>query len=71
MLHLVGFFIFRIETTLESPKIQELGEDILQECILFASGRIPKFKLRYKNKPGVYKKYRFSTYLLKGVTGII
>ncbi len=71
LLHLLGFFIFRIETTLETRIRRELGEDILQECILFASGKIPKFKLRYKTKAGIYKQYQLSTYLWKGITGVI
>ena len=70
-LHLLGFFIFRIETTLHSSKIREFREDILQECVLLASVKIHSYKLRYRTKPGEYKMFRFSTYLWKAVTGII
>ena len=70
-LHLLGFFIFRIENTLHSSKIREFREDILQECVLLASVKIHSYKLRYRTKTGEYKKFRFSTYLWKAVTGII
>ncbi len=70
-IHLIGFFIYRIETTLWYPKRQEFGEDILQKCIIFAADRLPKFKLWFKSKTGEYRSCHFSTYLWKGVTGII
>jgi hypothetical protein len=69
--HLIGFFIYRIETTLWYPRRREFGEDILQECIIFAADRLPKFKLWFKSKTGEYTSYHLSTYLWKGVTGII
>jgi len=71
ILHLTGFFIFRIETTLYRQQIRQCGEDILQECILLAINKIQRFKLRYKNKKGDPAHYHFSTYLWKGVTGVM
>jgi hypothetical protein len=57
LLHLMGFFIFRIETTLFPHIKREFGEDILQECILFAETKIQKYNLRYKDKTGCFKKF--------------
>jgi hypothetical protein len=71
LLHLTGFFIFRIETTLFSSAKREFGEDILQECILFAQTKIKRYNLRYKDKNGVFKKVYLRTYLWKGITGLM
>jgi hypothetical protein len=71
LLHLIGFFIFRIETTLFPPVKHKFGEDILQECILFAETKINSYNLRYKDKDGLFKKVYFRTYLWKGVTGVM
>jgi hypothetical protein len=71
LLHLIGFFIFRIETTLYPPVKREFGEDILQECILFAEIKIKSYNLRYRDENGIFKKVYFRTYLWKGVTGVM
>jgi hypothetical protein len=71
LLHLIGFFIFRIETTLYPAIRHRFGEDILQECLLFAESRIPRYNLRYKDERGIFKKVYFRTYLWKGVTGVM
>jgi hypothetical protein len=71
LLHLIGFFIFRMETTLFPPVRHKFGEDILQECILFAETKINSYNLRYKDKEGLFKKVCFRTYLWKGVTGVM
>jgi hypothetical protein len=71
LLHLIGFFIFRIETSLFPHIKNEFGDDILQECIVFAEGKIDFYKLRYKNKSGVFKKVFLRSYLWKGVTGVM
>jgi hypothetical protein len=70
-MHLTGFFVYRIETALFSSALRDHGQDILQKCILFAASRICRFKLRYRNKVGVFVKHHLSTYLWKGTTGII
>jgi DNA-directed RNA polymerase specialized sigma24 family protein len=70
-LHLTGFFVFRIETTLFSCVIEQHGEDILQECFLFLASKIGTFKLRYRDRFGRFKKVRLSTYLWKGITGVM
>ncbi len=69
LLHLVGFMIFRIQTSISYPTVVAYGEDILQECILFADINIQRYKIRFKNKAGIYKTYCLSTYLWKGITG--
>jgi hypothetical protein len=71
LLHLMGFFIFRIETTLYPAIRHGFGEDILQECMLFAESRISRYNLRYKDEMGIFKKVYFRTYLWKGVTGVM
>jgi hypothetical protein len=71
LLHLVGFLIFRIETALSHSVVVRFGEDILQECIIFAMAKIRTYKVRFKNREGIYKSYCFSTYIWKGITGIM
>ena len=71
LLHLTGFFLFRIETTLYPEIKREFGEDILQECILYADLKVQGYKLRYKDKEGLFKKVYFRTYLWKGITGLM
>ena len=71
LLHLSGFFIFRIETTLYPAVKCEFGEDILQECMLYAETKIKSYNLRYRDKKGLFKKVYFRTYLWKGVTGMM
>jgi hypothetical protein len=39
--------------------------------VIFAADRLPRYKLWFKIQSGEYKSYHFSTYLWKGVTGII
>jgi hypothetical protein len=71
LLHLIGFFIFRIETTLYPAIKHRFGEDILQECLLLAESKIPYYNLRYRDEKGIFKKVYFRTYLWKGVAGVI
>jgi len=71
LLHVIGFLIFRIETTLFLHVRLELGEDVLQECILFAHKKIDTYKQRYKNKKGLYIKVYFRSYIWKGITGVM
>ena len=71
LLHLIGFFIYRIHTTLYSSIIKQYGEDILQDCFLFTIKVINSYKLRYKNKEGKIQIVHLSTYMWKGITGII
>jgi len=71
MLHLSGFFLFRILTTVHGSSLIDKGEDIFQECFIYADSRLPRYKLWFKKKDGSFASYRFSTYLWKGVTGII
>ena len=71
LIHLTGFFIFRIQTTLYSYIIDQYGEDILQDCFLFTIKVIDSYKLRYKNKVGEKQIVHLSTYMWKGITGIM
>ena len=71
LLHLTGFFIYRIQTTLYSSIIKQYGEDILQDCFLFTIKVIDTYKLRYKNKADKIQIVHLSTYMWKGITGIM
>jgi hypothetical protein len=71
LLHQTGFFLFRIHTTLYYSIIKRYGEDIFQDCMLFALEKIQSYRLRFKNKDGVFTPVHFSTYLWKGVTGVM
>jgi hypothetical protein len=71
LIHLIGFFLFRVETSLFPSIIPRFGDDIIQECVLFAMRKIPSYNLRYKDKKGFFKKVCFSSYIWKGVTGVM
>ncbi len=71
LLHLVGFFLFRIKTTLYPSIVKQYGEDILQECLLLAIEKIHTYNLRYKNKTGELQPVHLSTYMWKSVTGLM
>jgi hypothetical protein len=71
MLHLSGFILFRILTTIHGSSLVDKGEDIFQECFIYADLKLPRYKLWFKKKDGDFASYRFSTYLWKGVTGIM
>ena len=67
----ISYFLFRINTVLYPKLAKRYGEDILQECLLFASEKIYTYNLRYKNKQGKRLNVYFRSYIWKGVTGII
>ena len=71
LLHLVGFFLFRIKTTLYPSIVKQYGEDILQDCLYLAIKKIRTYNLRYKNKTGELQPVHFSTYMWKSVTGLM
>ena len=71
LIHLIGFFVFRVETSIFSSIIPRCGEDIIQECVLFAVRKIPSYNLRYKDRNGFNKKVCFSSYIWKGITGVM
>jgi hypothetical protein len=71
LIHLIGFFLFRVETSLFPSIIPRFGDDIIQECVLFAARKIPNYNLRYKDKNGSVKRVCFSSYIWKGVTGVM
>jgi hypothetical protein len=58
-------------TTVHGSFLVDKGEDIFRECFLYADSKLPRYKLWFKKKDGTFVSYRFSTYLWKGVTGIM
>jgi hypothetical protein len=71
LLHLIGFFSFRIKTTLFPSLIAKYGEDLLHDCLLLAIKNICSYNLKYKNKAGKQQPLHLSTYMWKSVTGLI
>jgi hypothetical protein len=65
------FFLYRIKTILYPEILNRYGEDIFQDCLIFAIKKIPSYNLRYKNKLGEFQPVYFRTYLWKGITGVI
>lgn len=70
-LHLTGFFVFRFSTSPYLPLIRNSFDDIIQDCLVFALKNIKTYKMRYKNEEGIFQPVHFSTYMWKGITGII
>jgi len=52
MLHLTGFFLYRVLTKLHGDSLRSKGEDIIQECFLYADTRLNSYKLWFKKKGG-------------------
>ena len=71
LLHLAGFFLFRIKTTLYPSFLIRYGEDILQDCFILATKNILTYNMRYRNKTGELQMVHLSTYMWKSVTGLI
>ncbi|OGS20737.1 MAG: hypothetical protein A2252_02150 [Elusimicrobia bacterium RIFOXYA2_FULL_39_19] len=71
LLHLTGFFVFRFYTSTYLPLIRNSFDDIIQDCLVLALKNIKTYKMRYKNEEGIFQPVHFSTYMWKGVTGIM
>jgi hypothetical protein len=71
LIHLIGFFLFRVQTTLYPSFVKQYGEDVLQECLLLASKKIHTYKLRCRNRDARFAPVHLSTYMWKSVTGLI
>ncbi len=71
LLHLVGFICFRIKTTLGSKQLKRFGDDIFQDCLVLAMKNIKNFDLKYRDSRGKRQRLHLSTYMWKGVTGIM
>jgi hypothetical protein len=71
LLHLIGFFLFRIKTTLYPSIVKQYGEDILQDCLCLAVKKIGTYNLKYKNKTGDLHPVNLSTYMWKSITGLM
>jgi len=67
----IRFFIFRIKTVLYPKILSRYGDDVLQNCIMFAMIKISSYNMKYKNKQGKLQPVYFRTYLWKGITGVI
>ena len=66
-----GFLLYRIKSMLYPEVLNRYGEDIFQDCLIFATKKISSYNLRYKNKAGEFQPVHFRTYLWKGITGVI
>lgn len=71
LLYLIGFFIFRIRTSLYPKIVNQYGEDILQDCLSLAIKKISTYNLKYKNKTGELHPVHLSTYMWKSITGLM
>ena len=71
VLHLIGYFLFRINTTLYRPVIEEHGEDILQECVLLTRQKIESYRPDYRGRDGDLHPVHLSTYMWKSLTGMM
>lgn len=71
LLSQTGFFLYRIKTILYPKILNKYGEDIFQNCWIFAVKKIPSYNLRYRNKHGEFQPVYFRTFLWKGITGVI
>jgi len=69
--HLIGFFLFRIQTTLWPWVVEQHGEDIFQECVLLARQKISSYRHDYRDRAGALRPVHLSSYMWKSVTGMM
>jgi DNA-directed RNA polymerase specialized sigma subunit len=71
VLRYVGFIIFRIHKKAFPSYIARFGEDILARAVFILYDKIKTYNLRYRDKSGVLKPVRFSSYIWKRIDGFI
>jgi DNA-directed RNA polymerase specialized sigma24 family protein len=71
LLHMIGFFLFRICTTLYPSIVEQYGEDVLQECLLLAARKIHSYRLRCRRSSAPFAPVHLSTYMWKSATGLM
>jgi DNA-directed RNA polymerase specialized sigma24 family protein len=71
LLHLLGFFLYRINSSPYFYLIKKSREDIMQDCLILALKNIQTYNLRYRNDKGEFLSVHLSTYMWKGITGLI
>lgn len=67
----LGFVIYRIHKKAFPSYIERFGEDIFSEAIFVLYDKIKTYNLRYRDKRGVFKPVRFSSYVWKRIDGFI
>ena len=71
LLHLMGFFVIRIQALAFPSIIKSYGDDLIQQCLILATEKIETYNLKYRNKTGELQPLHLSTYMWKNVTGLI
>lgn len=71
LFHLIGFFLYRIKRTLYPSVVKRFGEDLLQDCLVLALKNIQSYDLKYRNRNGILQPLHLSTYMWKGITGLM
>jgi DNA-directed RNA polymerase specialized sigma subunit len=71
VLRYVGFIIFRIHKKAFPAYIARFGEDILSRAVFILYDKIKTYNLRYRDRNGVLKPVRFSSYIWKRIDGFI
>ena len=67
----IGFVIFRIHKRAFPAYVKRFGEDLLSQGIYFLYQKIKTYNLRYRDEYGQFKPVRFSSYIWKGIDGLI
>jgi hypothetical protein len=67
----VGFIVFRIYKKTFPIYIERFGEEILSEATFILYDKIKTYNLRYRDKNGIFKPVRFSSYVWRRIDGFI
>jgi DNA-directed RNA polymerase specialized sigma subunit len=67
----VGFIIFRIHKKVFPFYATRFGEDVFAQAVFILYDKIKTYNLRYRDKYGVFKPVRFSSYIWKRIDGFI
>ena len=67
----VSFIIFRIHKKAFPSYVARFGEELFAQAVFILYDKIKTYNLRYRDKNGVFKPVRFSSYIWKRIDGFI
>ena len=71
VLRYVGFIVFRLHKKVFPVYVERFGEEILAQAVLILYDKIKTYNLRYRDKNGILKPVKFSSYIWKRIDGFI
>ncbi|OGR46930.1 MAG: hypothetical protein A2X34_05275 [Elusimicrobia bacterium GWC2_51_8] len=70
VLHHIGFIMWRLRKKIFPEYLKRHGDDILSAAILELYRKVETYNLNYRDRKGVLKPVRFSSYMWKRIDGL-